>query len=357
MKLHFRLKRRRIKIGTTYVGQNYPIFFIAEIGINHNGDLDTAKKLMLAAKNAGANAVKFQKRTIEEIFTAQSLGKVYDSPHAYGKTYGEHREALEFKIDDYRELFAFAKELEILLFASVWDFESVKFMEQFSVDAYKIASADMNYFGLIEAVSKTGKPLLISTGMATQGEIKKMIEFTRKHTAKYIVMHCTSSYPALDQELNIEFMNKIREWSKGNPIGYSGHEIDWLPSFIAALKGASVIERHVTLDKSLKGSDHSASLTPQEFLELTQNVKRLNAIMGSGEKINLSEKVIESKKKLSKSLYTNKVILQGATLTSSDIVTKTPGGGLEPNQIDSVVNKRVKRELENEHQISLEDLE
>ena len=142
-------KKRNIKIGKIYVGENHPVFFIAEIGLNHNGDVNTAKKLILEAKNAGADAIKFQKRNKEEIFTSQALNKPYKSPHAYGNTYGEHRQALEFGLEEYQELFIYAKELNILMFASVWDIESFKFMEQFSVDAYKIASADMNYYELI----------------------------------------------------------------------------------------------------------------------------------------------------------------------------------------------------------------
>jgi sialic acid synthase SpsE len=357
MKLPIRIKQKKIKIGTTYIGENNPVFFIAEIGINHNGDLNMAKKLMLEAKNSGANAVKFQKRNMGEIFTAKALDKVYESPNAYGKTYGDHRKALEFELNEYQELFRYAKELNILLFASVWDTESVKFMEQFSVDAYKIASADMNYYELIKKVARTGKPILISTGMATQDQIKAMIRFTRRHTSKSIIMHCTSVYPADDQEINLEFMRKIQKWSKGNPIGYSGHEIDWLPSFIATFNGANVIERHLTLDKSLKGSDHAASLTPNEFFELTQNVKRFDVIMGNGSKIVLADKVIESKKKLGKSIYTNKVISKGSKLSLNDLVIKTPGGGLDPNQIHLILNRRVKDEMNSEHQISLKDFD
>jgi len=213
----------------------------------------------------------------------------------------------------------------------------------------------MNYYQLIKRVACTGKPVLISTGMATQDQIKKMIKFTQKYTSKYIVMHCTSSYPAEDQEINLAFIEKIIKWSKGNPVGYSGHEIDWLPSFIACVKGAKIVERHLTLDKSFKGSDHSASLVPSEFLQLTQNVKRFDTIIGSNEKTNLTDKVIESKKKLGKSLYTNKIIPVGSKLTESDVIIKTPGGGLEPNQISLILNKIVKVELKNEHQISLED--
>ena len=357
MKLPIKIATSKVKIGTNYVGQNCPVFFIAEIGINHNGDLEMAKKLILEAKNSGADAVKFQKRDIEKIFTTQSLGKTYESPHAYGKTYGEHRRALEFGLSEYQELFSYAKDLKILLFASVWDTESIKFMEQFSVDAYKIASADMNYYELIQNVIQTGKPILISTGMATQDQIKDVIKFTRRKTSKYIFMHCTSAYPAEDQEINLAFMERIRSWSKGNPIGYSGHEIDWLPSFIAAINGAKVIERHLTLDKNSKGSDHSASLVPNEFSHLTKSVKRFDAIMGNGVKLELSNKVSESKKKLGKSIYTKRVILKGTRLALSDIVVKSPGGGLEPNQIGLILNKRVAEELPDEHQISIKDFD
>lgn len=357
MKLPFIPKSKKVKIGSKYVGQNYPVFFIAEIGINHNGDLNLAKKLISEAKKSGATAVKFQKRDVGEIFTAEFLNREYKSPHAYGKTYGEHRDALEFHYSDYKELFDYAKKLEILLFASVWDLKSVDFMERFSVDAYKIASADMSYFELIERVSSTGKPVLISTGMATQEEIKQVIRFTRNLTGKFIFMHCTSAYPADDNEINLNFMKRIALWSKGNPVGYSGHEKDWLPSLLAVVQGASVIERHLTLDKNLKGSDHSASLTPDEFYALVDNVRRFDAIYGDGQKQYLNDKVIESKKKLGKSIYTNRKILKGDTLTEKDVIVRSPGGGLAPNLLYLVLNKKAKISLDSEHQISITDLD
>ena len=357
MKLPFSFKDHKIKIGKTYVGEGCPTFFIAEIGLNHNGKVAMAKELISEAKRAGAQAVKFQKRNMKEIFTSESLTKPYKSAHAYGETYGEHREALEFGLEDYEELFRYAKELNILMFASVWDIESFKFMEQFSVDAYKIASADMNYYELIKVVSESNKPILISTGMGTEDQIKKVITFTRKYTSKYIFMHCTSVYPAEDQEINLSFMRKIQKWSLGNPVGYSGHETDSLPSLISTIKGAKVIERHLTLDKNAKGSDHAASLTPIEFAELIATTKRLSTILGNGIKKDLSQKLFESKNKLSKSLYTNKVISKGSRITIDDLVVKSPGGGLEPNQVKLILGKKVRNEMSEEHQISLNDFE
>jgi N-acetylneuraminate synthase len=230
-------------------------------------------------------------------------------------------------------------------------------MEQFSVDAYKIASADMNYYELIKNVAESNKPILISTGMATDKQIREVIKFTKQHTSKYIFMHCTSVYPAEDQEINLKFMRKIQDWSLGNPVGYSGHETDLLPSLIASINGARVIERHLTLDKSAKGSDHAASLYPTEFAELIKITKRSIVILGNGVKQDLSEKLIESKNKLSKSLYTNKVILKGSRITMQDLVVKSPGGGLEPNQVKLILGKKARSEMSEEHQISLSDFE
>jgi sialic acid synthase SpsE len=357
MRLPIFNKQRRIKIGSTYVGINCPVFFIAEIGINHNGNIDVAKELILKAKNAGAHAVKFQKRNNKDVFTSVALDKKYESPHAYGKTYGEHREALEFEFEEYKELFLYAKSLDILLFASVWDLSSINFMKQFDVDAYKIASADMNYYDLIEQIALTNKPILVSTGMATQAQIKAAMKFTKGHTKKYIFMHCTSAYPSDDNDINLKFMKKIEGWSKGNPFGYSGHEKDWIPTLLATVNGASVIERHITLNKDSKGSDHSASLIPDEFAELVYTVGRFRNILGNGLKLELSDKVIESKKKLSKSIYTNRVIHPGHKILQDDIVIKSPGGGLDPNNLKFVLNKKAKYELGNEHQISLNDVE
>jgi sialic acid synthase SpsE len=346
----------RIKIKDRYVGQNQPTYFIAEIGLNHNGSLEVAKKLIYEAKLAGADAVKFQKRNSKTIFTQAMLNSEYQSPHAYGVTYGEHREKLELDADSYLEIFEFASNIDIQVFASVWDKTSVDFMEQFGVHAYKIASADLDNWELIEKIALTNKPIILSTGMSNHTEIARTANFTRKLTEKYIFMHCTSIYPAKYEDLNLLFINKIKQISKGNPIGYSGHEVDILPSLIAQVLGVSVIERHITLDKSSKGSDHAASLLPIEFKELVELSLKLNDLLGTGEKLEIPDAVVKSRRKLGKSLYYSRDLPKGHRLKSDDLEAKSPGEGLAPSMKAKVLGSKLNRPVLFEELVQIEDL-
>lgn len=346
----------KIKIKDKYVGPNHPTFFIAEIGLNHNGSLEKAKNLVYEAKLAGADAVKFQKRDSKSIFTHAMLRSEYRSPNSYGATYGEHRDTLELNSDAYHEIFEFASDIDVQVFASVWDKNSVDFMEGYDVHAYKIASADLDNWELIEKVASTNKPIILSTGMSNHADIVKTAKFTRKLTRKYIFMHCTSVYPAGYSDLNLMFINKIKEISKGNPIGYSGHETDIFPSLIAQVLGASVIERHITLDKMSKGSDHAASLLPAEFKELVETSNLLSEALGSGEKNEISDAVFQSKRKLGKSLYYSKDLPKGHKLRSEDLEAKSPGEGLAPNLKSKIIGSKLSKPVAFEKLVQLEDL-
>lgn len=335
---------QKVKVGRTYVGPQEPVFIIAEIGINHNGSLEIAQQLIDVACAAGANAVKFQKRTTSEILTKEGLTKPYTSPHAFAPTYGEHREKLEFSEKQYLELKAYCQQKGILFFASVWDPISADFMEKIGTDAYKIPSADVTNLPLLEHVAQKNKPILLSTGMSTPAEIQRAVETILHFNNRLIIFHCLSLYPAPEDKINLAFMNSLQQRFAPLPIGYSGHEIDLLPTLAAVAMDATVIERHLTLDKTMKGSDHAGSLNPQEFKELIIAIRRLEKIKGHPQKI-IYEELKPLREKLAKSLVAGAFIPQGAVITASMLKIKGPGYGIAPYRLKEVIGKKAKENI------------
>lgn len=266
-----------MKINNKEIGSNKP-YIIAEIGINHNGSIDLAKMLIDMAVNCGCDAVKFQKRDIDKVYTKEELAKERIS--VFGKTNGDLKRGLEFSYDEYSILFSYAKAKNIDIFASPWDCNSVDFLEKFDPCCYKVASASLTDIKLLEKINATGKPVIISTGMSNELEIDNAIKTFDK--TKLAILSCTSTYPNEDNEINLNKMITLREKYKDIPVGYSGHEKDILPSLIATALGATIIERHITISKNIWGSDQKASLEPAELKELVENIKRVKTIMGDG---------------------------------------------------------------------------
>lgn len=362
MTIKERLKRilkglpQRVKIDKQYVGPNEPVFIIAEVGINHNGDLAIAKKLIDAAKDAGANAVKFQKRDIDEILTREGLEKPYTSPHAFASTYGEHRRKLEFSEDQYRELKQYTENRGLLFFASVWDKKSSDFMESLRVDAYKIPSADVINTPLLEYVAKKNKPVLLSTGMSTLEEIDDAVDAILKHNERLILFHCLSLYPSPEEKINLAFFDVLRERFHPLPIGYSGHEMDYLPTIVAVGRGACIVERHLTLSKTMKGSDHAASLEPQQFKELVYLIRRIEKILGSPEKV-LYDELIPLREKLAKSVVAKVAIPAGTVITSDMLTVKGPGSGIKPSMLHKIVGRTALMDVPEDTLLPLDALE
>jgi N-acetylneuraminate synthase len=263
-----------VKIGNFEIGGSRT-FVIAELGINHNGDLALAKKLIDAAKDAGCDAVKFQKRTLETVYTPEELAKPRENP--FGATNGDLKRGLEFSRDAYREVDRYCKEIDMLWFASPWDEDSVAFLEQFDVPCYKIAAAGLTDAGLLRSVRDTGKPVILSTGMSELSEIDRAVNLLG--TEKLILLHCVSLYPASPDKINLCAMRTIAD-RYGVPIGYSGHELDTVISAAAVATGACVVERHFTLDRSMWGSDHKASIEPTEMKTLIQNIRIVEQSLG-----------------------------------------------------------------------------
>lgn len=276
-----------IQIGEKRVGSNEPPYLIGEIGINHNGDLDIAKSLIDKAVEHGFDAVKFQKRTINIVFTPEELDRPRESP--FGATNGDLKRGLEFGIEEYREIDRYCRSKKIQWFCSPWDEQSVDFLEQLNPVCYKIASASLTDHGLLERVKVAGRPIILSTGMSTLEEVDKAVEILRG--SELLLMHTTSTYPSKDEELNLAVIETLRNRYK-LPIGYSGHEVGVMPSVMAIVGfGACAVERHITLDRAMWGSDQAASLEPRGMELLSKYAKQWLTVCGDGNKRLLDSEV------------------------------------------------------------------
>ncbi len=268
-----------IKIGNKLVGDGHPCYVIAEIGINHNGDIETAKKLIDVAAASGCDAVKFQKRTIEVVYPADELARPRES--SFGTTNGDLKYGLEFGLEEYREIDRYCTERKITWFASCWDEDSVDFIAQFNVPCFKIASASLTDDNLLRHTRSKDRPILMSTGMSTMDQIDHAVDLLGKKDL--VVLHTTSTYPALYEELNLRVILGLKE-RYGIPIGYSGHETGLSTTIASVAMGACVVERHITLDRSMWGSDQAASVESQGFMRLVRDIRLVETAMGDGVK-------------------------------------------------------------------------
>jgi len=264
------------------------IFVIAEIGINHNGDLGIAKDLIDVAVDAGANAVKFQKRTIDLVYTKEFLDAPRESP--WGTTQREQKEGIEFSFDEYTEIDTYCKEKGIEWFASAWDLESQKFSRQFSLGYNKIASAMIVYLDLLKEVASEKKHTFISTGMTQTKDIDNAVKIFEDNECPFTLLHCISTYPMIDVDANLNAIKTLREKYKCD-VGYSGHEVGLAVSYAAAALGITVLERHITLNRAMYGSDQASSVEPPAFRNLVGAVRKIEAAMGDG-KLGYLEKEI-----------------------------------------------------------------
>lgn len=267
----------QIKIGDKLVGNNCPCYVVAEIGINHNGDIDIAKRLVDVASDAGCNAVKFQKRTIEVVYSPVELALSRES--LFGTTNGDLKYGLEFGQEDYAEIDRYCRGKNIAWFASCWDEQSVDFIAQFNVPCYKIASASLTDDHLLLHIRTKGKPIILSTGMSTLEQIDHAVEILGKDDLA--IMHSCSTYPAYYEELNLRVIQTLKQ-RYGVPVGYSGHETGIPSSVAAVVLGACIVERHITLDRSMWGSDQAASLEPNGIHRLLRDIRLIETSMGDG---------------------------------------------------------------------------
>jgi N-acetylneuraminate synthase len=272
---------KTVKIGNRLVGDGQPIYIVAEIGINHNGSLDLAKQMIQAAYHAGVDAVKFQKRTPELCVPPEQRGQMRDTPWGY-ITYLDYRYKVEFGEAEYKEIDRFCRELGMTWFASVWDEPSVDFLEAFKPVAYKIPSASLTDHGLLRHLRKTGRPIILSTGMSTMEEIRLAV--AELGLENLVITHATSTYPCDPEELNLRMIPTLRQ-EFNIPIGYSGHEVGLVPSAVAVALGACMVERHITLDRAMWGSDQAASVEAGGFERLVKYVRVTEQSLGDGVKV------------------------------------------------------------------------
>lgn len=269
------------------------VFIIAEIGINHNGDIDIAKQLIDVAKEAGCDAVKFQKRTIDKVYSKEALDACRESP--WGTTNREQKDGLEFGKDEYGVIDSYCKEKEIEWFASAWDTESQLFLRQYDLKYNKIASVLLTHTELVDLVSEEGKYTFISTGMSTLKEIDKTVEILRSKNCPFELMHCNSSYPMPDEDASLQVIKTLRD-RYGCKVGYSGHEVGLQISIAAVAMGATSIERHITLDRTMYGSDQVASLEPAGLVRLVRDIRIIEKAQGNGVKrVTKAEESVKTK--------------------------------------------------------------
>lgn len=336
------IRERHLTVGSRRIGPNEPCYVIAEIGLNHNGDLAIAKQLVDAAVTAGADAVKFQKRKLTETYRKE----IVDQPRL-GEQGLQYIVPLlvEFELSDdtFRELYDYCRSRGITFMCTPWDRASVDFLESMDLDGYKIGSPDMTNFPLIEYVVATGKPLLMSTGMSTEDEIRRSLAFLDELNAEYALFHCVSTYPAAAEEINLRFMQTLREWS-GRPVGYSGHDTGTAISLAAVAMGARLLERHLTLDRTMRGPDHKASLEPRQFAEQIQLLREVELSLGAPHRWMTRGETL-NRRTLSKSLVAAVDIPAHTPITRTMITSKSPGLGLSAQLVGKLVGRSLDRDV------------
>ncbi|MQC26219.1 MAG: hypothetical protein DWG76_02065 [Chloroflexi bacterium] len=334
---------RELKIGDRLVGDGHPAYVIAEIGVNHNGIFEMAIELIDASLGTGADAVKFQKRSLKHIYPAKFL----ENANAGEKNLNyllPILQKVELSDDQYHKLVAYCRDKGITFLCSAFDPESADLIETLGVPAYKVASADLINLPLIEHLAAKRKPLIVSTGMSRMEEVNQTVSFLKKRNVEFALLHCNSAYPASFEDINLRFMEQLREFDV--PVGYSGHERGIAISTVAAALGACIIERHITLDRTMDGPDHASSLEPQGFGKLVRDIRHVESALGTGEEKFMSRGEILNREVLAKSLVAARDIKSGETLTEDMIAVKGPGQGLSPQRKNDLLGRAAVRDLE-----------
>ncbi|MBI4698955.1 MAG: N-acetylneuraminate synthase family protein [Nitrospirae bacterium] len=345
-----------ISFGKSKISTNGPCYVIAEIGHNHQGNLETALRMVKVAASYGVQAVKFQKRDNKTLYTIAMYNKPYDNENSYGATYGEHREFLEFGRDEYLELMKCAEENGVEFMSTAFDFKSADFLADLGITSYKMASADVTNTPLLEYIAKLGKPMFISTGAATMEEIRIAYETVIKHNDKICLMHCIAGYPTEYHNLNLKVIETLKREFPDVIIGYSGHDNGILAAVISYMLGATVLEKHFTLNRSWKGTDHRFSLEPEGLRKQIRDLRRIDIALGESSKT-VYDFEIEAKKKMGKGIYASRPLSAGSIITWDDICLKTPTNGTPPYMVNKILGKKLKINLDEEASISLDQVE
>ncbi len=344
---------RTIKIGDRLIGDGHPTYVIAEIGVNHNGILDLALELIDVAADAGADAVKFQKRSLDKLYARKYL----ENANSGEKTLRYMLPILqrvELSEHAYHKIVEHCQKRGITFLCSAFDVESADFLESLDVPAYKVASADLTNLPLLDHLAKFGKPLILSTGMSRIDEVDFTVDFLKEREVEFALLHCNSTYPAAFEDINLRFMNQLRKY--GVPVGYSGHERGIAVSTVASAIGASIIERHITLDRTMDGPDHAASLEPQGFKKMVRDIRQVAAALGTGEEKFISRGEILNREVLGKSLVAARRIEPGETITAEMVTVKGPALGLSPQRYTELVGRTAERVIEEDEPFLESDL-
>ena len=319
-------------------------FFIAEIGNNHQGDLDIAKDMVLSAKNAGASAVKFQKRNNKNLMQRNMADQIYVNRNSFGKSYLEHREAVELTIQDFVELKEFCDVNKILFFATPFDEESLEELALLDCDLYKVASADIVHIELLRKIAKKGKPVILSTGGASIEEVDEAVELIKSYQVPFSLLQCTAAYPCETSDMNLRVLQNFKARYGDVILGVSDHQSGIAMNLIAYMLGARVFEKHFTLHRSWKGTDHSFSLEPEGFRKMVRDITSIEGALGDAEKKPLK---VENNAmfKMRKSIILKNSKIQGETVEKSDVEFRCPANGLSVNKLGSILGRKVASNL------------
>lgn len=335
----------KVAIGKNkWLGDGQPVYIVAEAGINHNGEMAIAKELIREAAKNGADAIKFQKRTLDEMYVRSFLDVPYDKPYAFGKTYGEHKRFLEFSDDQYTELFEYARQCNIDFLVSGFDFSSFDFIEyQLNVPLHKVASPFITHFPLLKQVAQYGKPVVLSTGMHTFDEIAAAVEYVRRYNDQIILFQATTLYPCPDEKVNLNVLKTFRE-KLGVLVGYSSHDKGVVMPSAAVALGACLIEKHFTLDRTMVGPDHIASVEPRGLELIVKYCHAVEHGMGAYEKtIDESEKA--QRIKYGVSVVSRCELAPGDILSPENITVKCPGGGISPVRYEEIMGHKALKNI------------
>lgn len=349
------MNNRYLDLDGVGVHNDSDCYVIAEIGNNHQGNLDRCKEMFRVAQECGANAVKLQKRHNPSLYTKLAFDKPYDHENSFGTTYGEHREFLEFGKAEYLELKAYAKSLGITFFATAFDFPSADFLAELDMPMYKMASGDLRNIPLLKYVAKLNKPMIISTGASTIEDVKRAYEAIMPINPQLCILQCTASYPANFEELDLKVIQTYREMFPEINIGLSSHDNGIAMAVAAYVLGARVIEKHFTLNRAFKGTDHAFSLEPTGLRKMVRDLRRTREALGDGQKkVYLSER--PALMKMGKKLVAVRNLPAGHQLAAADIAIKSPGDGIPPYELDNVLGKTLKNSLEADEAIAWSNL-
>lgn len=330
-----------LHVGERWIGEEAPVFVIAEIGINHNGSVDRARRLVEAARQAGVDCVKFQMRHLSTLYRSTEGAEL--SGEDLGTQYTLHLlNRFELSVDEMCGLFDYSRELGLLPLCTPWEEESLRVLEEYGLPGYKVASADLTNHPLLEAASQTYKPLILSTGMSTEQEIIQAVQLLQNRGASYALLHCNSTYPAPFKDVHLNYLTRLRELG-ACPVGYSGHERGWSVALAAVAKGAKIVEKHITEDRHLEGNDHKVSLLPHEFKEMVEGIRQVEEAMGNDRARSMSQGEIMNRANLAKSLVINCDLKEGQTIEEHMIEVKSPGRGLQPYHRASLIGKTARR--------------